>query len=125
MPGRQFAEPLEQFIGGDVEGPGQVALREFVGRPHVQQRHAAFAQAAEQFVARDGLEAVATILAVGHQATDLAAVVLRHGPERIEQPGDRRGAEPVIHMLAIAPGRNETGAAQLLQMLRSVGDRQA
>lgn len=100
-------------------------LREFVGGPDIEQRHAAFAQPAQQFVARDGFEAVAPVLAVGNQAPHLTAIVLRHRVQRVEQAGDRRGAQAVVHMLAVAAGGHESRPAQLLQMLRRVGHRQA
>jgi hypothetical protein len=34
-------------------------------------------------------------------------------------------AEPVVDVLAVAPGSSETGAPQYLQVLRGVGDREA
>ena len=51
----------------------------------------------------------------------LRSATLLQGRQQVE---DRVIRQPVEHELAVAPGRDQSGAPQVLEMLRGVGDRE-
>ncbi|KAG0757232.1 hypothetical protein G6F22_020030 [Rhizopus arrhizus] len=55
---------------------------------------------------------------------DLCMLMLGIAAQRGQERRDRPRPQAVQHPLALAPGLHEAGTAQVLQMLRGIGDRQ-
>jgi hypothetical protein len=91
-------------------------------RPHVDDDDLARAQALGQLVATDRLDLVAQVVARG--ALDVAQArggdLAQREPERDDVPPSRA----VVHARALAPGGDQAGPAQHLQVLGGVRHRQ-
>jgi len=76
----QLREALLQLVQGHIHRARQMPESELVPRAHIEQRHAALAQAAQDLLAGNGLERVEPLEAVRGDCPRLGAVALGHFP---------------------------------------------
>ena len=102
-----------------------MSQREFIFRPHVENRDRARARSLQKLFARHRLQAVALVEIAAHHALDLGHVALGDPAQRRQQFENGVVGQPVVDELSVAPVCHQAGAPHLLEMLRGVGDRQA
>ena len=123
--GMQLGEMFLQLGERNVDRAGHVAGGEFLRRAHVQHGYQAVAGALEQLLAGDGFEIVLDGEVSVHQLVHLRHVGLRQAPQAAEQRHHVLAAEAVEDMQALLAGVHQAHLAELLEVARGIGHRQA
>ena len=123
--GGDFAHPGLKLSQGDVQGAGDVAVGELVGRPDVQKRHQPVRHPLLQRCERHGFQGVASVKVVVDDCLDAVGVTFAHRAQGGDEVKHVISGEPVNHLFATPLPHHQPDAAQRLQVLRCIGDGEA
>lgn len=121
----EFAKARLKIAKRDVDSPGQMSRLILIGWSHVEDRNQAVTRPINKLGSCNGLHIVPFMEISLQDPVDFGEVAFADLEQRLHQPKDAFIGEPVEDELAVTARRGQPGTFQLLQMLRSVGDRKA
>ena len=113
----QLPEPFFELVDRNVDGPRDMAGRELLGGPNVENGHQATAGTVEQLRRGNGLEIVFRKEVEPDNALDFRIVSFANPRERGNQGRHLVSGDAIEDKLSLLAPDDETCLAQLLQML--------
>ena len=120
--GIEFGKARVEIVQGNVEGAWEMALGKFVRWPDIKNGHEACVRTLQQLLARNWFHRVTVGKISAHDLAYFGDIPFRDMAQGREQGEDGFIAEEIENEFSIPPGGDKTGAPQVLQVLRGIGD---